>query len=81
MRQIPLLQSIQRKRCQNSYPYTIETNFLVEPEKTKQRSALVVEEEFTPPAQILEKMRSLLKEFKGVVHDELPKRFPPMRVI
>jgi len=43
--------------------------------------ALLVKEEITPPAQIPEKMRSLLEEFKGIVHDELPEGLPSMRDI
>ena len=51
--------------------------FSVESKETKQRFALVVEEEVTPPAEISEKMKLLLEEFKEVVHDELPKGLPP----
>ena len=47
----------------------------------KAKISLVVKEEVTPPAEILEKMRLLLEEFKGVVNDELPKGLPPMRDI
>jgi len=35
----------------------------------------------TPPAEIPEKMRSLLEEFEGVMHNELPEELPPMREI
>jgi len=41
----------------------------------------VVKEEITPLAEIPEKMRPLLEEFNGVVHDELPEGLPPMRDI
>ena len=39
------------------------------------------QEEVTPPAEIPKKMRSLLEEFKGVVHGELPEEISPMRDI
>ena len=54
---------------------------LVESKKTKQRFALVVKEEVTSSAEIPEKMRPLLEEFKGVVHDKFSKELPPMRDI
>jgi len=41
----------------------------------------VVKEEVTPPAEIFKKMRPLLEEFKGVVHDEFPEGLQPMRDI
>ena len=37
------------------------------------------EEVVTLPAKILKNMRPLLKEFKEVVHNELPEGLPPMR--
>jgi len=40
---------------------------------------IVIEE--TQPTEIPEKMKPLLKEFKRVVHGELPNRLPPMRDI
>ena len=46
----------------------------------RQRFALVVKE-VTPPAEIFKKMRLLLEEFKGVVHDELLKGLSPMKDI
>ena len=55
--------------------------FLLESEETKQIFALVVKKEVTPLAEIPEKMRPLLEEFKWVIHDELPKGLPPMRHI
>ena len=53
----------------------------LESKETKQRFALVVKEKVTPPAEISENIRPFLKEFKGVVHDELPEGLPPMRDI
>jgi len=41
----------------------------------------VFKEEVTPPAEIPEKMRPLLEEFKKVMHDELLEGLPPMRDI
>jgi len=55
--------------------------FFVESKETKQKFALVVKEEVTPPAEIPKKMRPLLEEFKGVMHDELPEGLQPMRDI
>ena len=46
--------------------------FLVKSKETKKRFSLVIKEEVTLPPEIPEKMRPLLEEFKGVVHDELP---------
>ena len=53
----------------------------MESKERKPRCALVVKEEVTPPNKIFKKMRLLLKEFKGVVHDELSEELPPMRDI
>jgi len=53
----------------------------VESKETKQGFALVIKEEVSPLAEISEKMKPLLEEFKGVVHDELLKRLPSMRSI
>jgi len=55
--------------------------FLVESKETKQKFALVVKEEVTPPADIPKKMRPLLEEFKGVVHDDVPEGLQPVRDI
>ena len=53
----------------------------MESKETKQRFALVVKKEVTQSAEISEKIRPLLKEFKGVVNDELSKGLAPMRGI
>jgi len=52
----------------------------VESKETKQNFALVVKELVTPPTEIPKKMRSLLKEFKRVMHDELPEGFSPILI-
>ena len=52
-----------------------------ESKEINQRSALVVKEEVTPSTEVSEKVESLLEESKGVVHNELLKRLPPMRGI
>ena len=54
---------------------------MIESKETKQRFALVVKEEVTPPVEMPKKMRPLFEEFKGVVHDELPEGLPPIRDI
>ena len=41
----------------------------------------MIKEEVTSSAEIPEKMRPLLEEFKGVVHDKFSKELPPMRDI
>ena len=42
---------------------------------------LLVKKEVTLPAEIYEKIKPLLGEFKKVVHDELPKELPFVRDI
>jgi len=49
--------------------------------ETKQGFALLVKEEVIPPAEIHEKMKSLLGEFKEKVHDEFSEGLPPLRDI
>jgi len=39
----------------------------------------VAKEEVTSSAEIIEKLRILLEEFKRVVHDKFPERLPPER--
>ena len=73
--QFHLFQSVRKKAKCN------QGEFLVESKETKQKFTLVVKEEVTTPAEILKKMRPLLEEFKGVVHDELPEGLQPMRDI
>jgi len=48
------------------------SEFLMESKKTKQSLALIVKEKVSPTAEISEKMKPLLEEFKEVVHDKLP---------
>ena len=54
---------------------------MVESKERKLRFALVVKKEVTPLVEIPKKIKPLLEEFKGIVHDELPKGLPPMRDI
>jgi len=54
--------------------------FLMESKETKQRFSLAIKE-VTQTARIPDKMKPLLEEFKGVVHDELPEGLPPMKDI
>ena len=53
----------------------------MESKETKQRVALVVKEEIPPLIEVPEKMKSMLEEFKRVVHDELSEGLPCMRDI
>jgi len=55
--------------------------FFVKSKETKQGVALLVKEKVTSYAKVLDKMELLLEESKGVVHDELPERLPPMKNI
>ena len=53
----------------------------MELKETKQNFILVVEEEVAPSIEVFEKMKSMLEEFKRVVHDKLPEKLPSMRDI
>jgi len=52
----------------------------VESKETKQRFALVVKE-VAPSIEVPEKMKPMLKEFKRIIHAELPEGLSPMRDI
>ena len=49
--------------------------------ETKQRSSSVVKEEINLSSEVSEQVEQLLEESKGVFHNELLERLPPMRGI
>ena len=53
----------------------------MELKETKQRSALVVKEEFTPSTEVSEKVKLLVKESKRFVHNEISERLLSTRYI
>ena len=53
----------------------------VDSKETKQGLTLLVKEEVTPHAEIHEKMKPLLREFKEIVHDKLLEELLSMRDI
>ena len=55
--------------------------FLVESKEIKKKLALVVKEEVSLTAEILEKMEPSLEESKEVVHDKHAEGLSPMRGI
>ena len=81
MRSIPFTPKFTKENKPKFIPICNRDEFLVGSKEINQRFALVIKKEVTLPIEMTKKMRSLLEEFKGVVHHELMEGLSPIKGI